>query len=194
MTELKLEEIAGKLTEETVRDKVTLPNRKAYMSFEQKQTKASSYEGFEKEVARYIQHQAKSISGGKVEMDEQTALSKAQELLDSAYQQEGGFKGAYEKAKDDMGSVMHKLATTLEANEKAKHRNRILSKIDPTDFKTHVALANQYLKFATGLAPEVKARSAEDLAQDYKSVIMNYANMQSMARQSVQSYAPDKAA
>ncbi|HII71644.1 TPA: hypothetical protein HA265_02715 [Candidatus Woesearchaeota archaeon] len=187
----RLEVIAGELSDDKVREKAINPGKKAYMSFGQEKLKVDDYAGFMKEITRFMAHYEKSVNGG--DLPEQMAFGRAQEILAAAFQKEGGYEGAYKAARKDLPAVFERMANALEQRAVHQYQNSVLAKVDPFDWDTHVSMANQYIDRMKAFAPDVKMKSAEQMAHNWQGLAIDYANMQGQAKSQLKAYNPKAA-
>ena len=189
---VNLKSLAGQMSKKVIAGKVTNPNKKARTSFKHSGEKASSYESMMNEAALYVQHQAKSTSDMSISYDD--AMDKAEQYLDSAFQQEGGHKGAYKTARNDLVSVIDRLADEIEGHETVKHKKKVGNQVNPYDFDTKVRLAGEYLEAAKQFGIESDTRRPEDLAHEWQQLASTYANIADVVNDSIEYMGPSRRA
>lgn len=189
--EVDLDAIVDELDPDKINEKVELPHKEARNKFKSEDVKANNYTDFKKKITEYVKHHHKEVYGA--DMPDEMAFSKAQSMLHSAYEKKGGFVAAFKDAKKgNLNDIFNVLSDTMEGEHRESYVNNVMSSIDPMDFDTHVKLVKQYQsKYKDLLPKDMKKKSPEELAKDYKGLIHAHVNIVDSARSIHKKYKPE---
>lgn len=185
--EVDLDAILDDIDPKEINKKVELPHREARNKFISG-IKVKDYNEFMDRVTEYVQHHHKEVYGS--EMPKELAFSQARQILEQAYEKQGGFKHAVDEAKrGNLREILDRLSDGIEQEHRQAYVSHALSRIDPQDFNTHVKLMDQYKKKYDSLLPEdFKAKSSEELARDYKALIVNHSQLVHSLKSNLKKY------
>lgn len=187
-----LDKLVDAISPKKINEKME-PHKKAHNGYKLGKTDVADHDEFVKEIKAYVKHHFKSTD--KADLSDDDAYSKARRLLESEFKDEGGYVGAYRKARDgDMKEVIRALAHGAQADAADSYVEHTMSQIDPLDFDAHVEIARQYIgKFKGLVSGDLKTKSPEQLAHNYQGLIRHLQSVKQSAESNLKKYEPKKA-
>ena len=190
-----LDKITEDLDPDKINEKVVIPHITAHHKYLPKlenKISVNDYEEFKKEVIAYTKHHHKEVY--KTDMPDDIAFARAQQFLEAAFKNKGGFLGAYQQArKGRLGDVIKALADTEAAQHQGSYKEYIMNQIDPLDWDEHVDLVKQYKsKYQSLLPKELKQKSDEQLANNWKDLIDHHLETVTGVKGYTKKYEPKK--
>lgn len=180
-----LAEIAEKLTPDHVAEHVTAEDREAKREYKLEKGKVDSFDEFKEEVVKYVQHHMSYVSKG-VAPNEKDALSKAIKLLNSQFEEQGGWQYAIREAMKPEGltKIIDALHEAFVREKETDHTTYVLhGELDPHDFEQNVDFAEEYIsKFGNYLPPELKKKKPEELAHMIPQLAQTHAQIYQLIR------------
>jgi len=187
-----LEKLADDLDPDKVNEKTAMPHLKAHHAYKLEKISVVSYDDFREQITKYMKHHHKEVY--KTDMPDEIAFERARQILEQMFEKEGGFIGAYKKARQGrLGEIIKALADSEEQQHRVSYVRHIFQQIDPLDWDSHVDLVKQYKSKYGSLLPEsLKQKSDEELAKDYQALIDHHVGVVDKAKERLKKYEPKK--
>jgi hypothetical protein len=171
-----LDKILELLDEENIAKAVSIKHDETRERYSLAKATVVNYAEFLTEIAKYYAyHFKKTIANADLPVE--IASQNALEIVQQAYASQGGLEAAYRNANVGTGgglrTVIDSIYEALKREQEEKYVNHVLTtQVNPLDWNERVALMNQYLtKFGKYLPTGTKARSAEQIANNYGELI-----------------------
>lgn len=166
MAKANLDEILEALSPEEIGNKVRKKHQRAILSYGLKEIEVPDYESFRSHIIKYVQHHSKTASG--VPLTEERAFALGQKILS---QGRGGFKGAFDSAKEGrLADVLKSIADAMEEEHVNDYTMHHLGKIDPFDWQEHREIAGKLIGMYKPLL-KGGAKSPEEAAHEYQQLV-----------------------
>jgi len=179
MLEVTLAQILDMMDDEAIAEAVDIPNDEARQSYPLERNTVDSYQEFHEEITMYYQHHILHAIGNPV-MPVFLASGLARDIVDIAFQRQGGLEAAYRNARTGrfggLAGSFDAICQTLKQEHEEKYMEHIFNTfIDPLNYEDHVELMRQYLeRFGNFLPDEESRRTPEDLARNAKELIKTH--------------------
>lgn len=184
----KLMRVLNKLDPDHIATVVERAHNLARDTFSLDSDRVSTHAEFYDKVTRYYKHHyAHTITGG-VDLPDDLVHSEVRRLLEQAYQDYGGYEGAYNNARKGRSGGMQAVLTAIATGLRQQHQQQYVAhvfftEVDPMDYDEIVALMREYLdRFGGLMSPADRARSPHDLARNYDTIIRSHARHMGMIR------------
>jgi hypothetical protein len=186
-----LDQIVADLDPEKVNEKV-VGHDKARETYVLDKFKVKNYQEFREQLIKYMKHHYKHKETYNTTLDDDRAFAKAHDILDQALKKEGGFVGAYKKAKKgEMKDLLDLLAASEKEDHKENYITSVMKRISPDDtdegvFDQRVGIVKKVMDVYGKLLPKgIKKRKPEALAHQYEGFIKMYQNAVNQAKEVV---------
>jgi hypothetical protein len=192
-----LDKILDGIDPEKLEEKYGGAHEEARNKYKVEVIRAPDREQFRKHVRNYVIHHTAEVwkargAKGDHKMNDAEAEALAKNLLNSIYEKQGGFEGAYMLArKQGLRKVFDSLADGLKGKEKSEASALVMNSIDPQDFDGHVQIAKQYIsKYGPHLPKSLKQKSPEQLAHNYDQLIKHHSELVGDIKGHLEKYEP----
>lgn len=165
--------------------------------YQLKNIEVGNWADFRKELTSYMKHHHKyTLLGGKAgpELSDESALSEGLNILEAAYEKEGGQKYAYNIArKGKLNDILNAIASVKSQQEMTDYEKFVKSKIDPQDRELHKAFAKEFRsKYKEFIPKGMKTKSDEELAMHYNQLITHHLEHQQKIENYFKPYEAEK--
>ncbi|MBI3051905.1 hypothetical protein HYY74_05615 [Candidatus Woesearchaeota archaeon] len=184
----KVNETVAALDPEQLAKWVVVPHRKARGKWVIENPQITDYGKFREHVAGYVKHHFKSIYKG--ELSDEEASGQAHQILEAAFQRQGGFEHAFDLSREGkLDEVVNALSTYFETQASERYVTHHITTLDPKDLEGRSKVVEKvYEKYRSILPKGTKPRKAEFDARDLPGVISRYVNAAHSAATSVGEY------
>jgi hypothetical protein len=185
-----LADIVNALHPDKIAEKVVIPHRKIRAGYKLTEVQLDDHEEFKKEISKYMQHHWKGWYKG--ELKEEDAFGHAKEILDAAFERQGGYQHAVGLAREGkLDEVIDALASTLE-NQAVNRYTSHVTQTDPDDLEAQTDIAAAVMeKYKPFLGKGKKMEDPKYFARNYKNLINVAAQLSASATQ-FEKYEPKK--
>jgi len=185
--ELTLDKLADEYNQT---DDLPLPHIRTHHRYPLDKISVATYEEFRQELIKYEKHHQRELFN--TVMSDETAFARAQQILQATFEKQGGFLGAYKKARQGrLGDIINALANAEAGQCVATHQTYVLKKVDPLDWDTHVKLAREFKIIYGNFVPsDMQQQSVEQLATGYEGLITYHAEKKQEVKELLERYEP----
>ena len=176
MLQVTVVDVLDMISEETVAERVDIPNDEARQRYPLERNTIDTHEEFHEEIAvYYAYHMAEVI--GQADLPPEFASGLARDAIDGEFRRQGGYEGAYRNARTGrhggLAASLDAIAKTFKQDQREKFIEHIFfSFVDPMNYEDQIELMAQYLeRFGAFLPPAEQTRSPMDLAREWKTLI-----------------------
>ncbi len=170
-----LETLVAALDPEAIGEKVVAPHREIRGNYKIGKHQLKTHKDVSEEVAKYVQHHFKGAYKGELDSDE--AYATGHQILERAFEREGGYQHALNLAKQGkVGEILDAIARFYESQSQQRYITAQLHKAaEPGDLEAQAGLVKEvFNKHKKRLGEHDDLLAPEMFAQNYAQVVNEY--------------------